>query len=451
MELIRLGEPGAWARIKRAQERLSVLEGAILKQSTEKTKAIFGSPLTPAQAVTRILDDVRRDGDKAVFRYTRALDLFELTSTNLRVTRQELVAAAESVSEPFLEAARAAIHRVRSFQEHVKPSPPEPLDSDGAQLTMVYRPYRRVGVYVPGFSASLPSSVIMTVVPAMVAGVKEFAIVTPPNADGNISPAILAVCSLLNIDEIYRIGGAQAVGALAFGTESIPRVDKVVGPGSIFTTLAKRQVFGHCDIDILAGPSEVLIIADESAKAEFVAADLLSQAEHSPGVVFLVTDSDTFAEKVQRELDRQVSKLERQHQIREMLDSYGVVVIAGSLPECASVANEVAPEHLQIQTDDDETVLRMIENAGAIFVGPYTPVAVGDYYAGPSHTLPTGGTARFFSGLSVVDFLRRFTIIRYNMATLRAHSKHIIELAGQEGLTAHARSVQIRLNQEDLR
>ena len=449
MELIRLVDPGAWTRIKRAQQRLGVLQGAVSKQSTEKTKAVFGSPLTPVQAVSRILDDVRRDGDKAVFRYARALDLFDLTPNNLRVTIQEIASAAESVSPAFIEAAKAAIQRVRRYQEHIKPPAPQPLDSDGAQLTMTYRPYRRVGIYVPGFSASLPSSVIMTVVPAQVAGVKEFALTTPPDAEGNISPAILAVCSLLRIDEVYRIGGAQAVAALAFGTESIPRVDKVAGPGNIFTTLAKRQVFGHCDIDILAGPSEVLVIADDSANPAFVAADLLSQAEHSPAVVFLVTDSEAFAEKVQRELDRQLAALERQHQAREVLDSYGVVVIAASLPECASVANEVAPEHLQIQTADDEAVLRMIEDAWAVFIGPYTPVAVGDYYAGPSHTLPTGGTARFFSGLSVLDFLRRSATIRYDSATLRAHSHHIVELANQEGLTAHAHSVKIRLNQED--
>jgi len=451
LELIRLGEPGAWSRIRRAQERLSVLEGAVSKQSSEKTQAVFGRPLTASQAVAKILEDVRRDGDKAVFRYARALDLFDLTSPNLRVTLQELSAAAESASPAFLDAARAAIDRVRTFQTHIKPEPPAPLQANGATISLNYRPFRRVGIYIPGFSASLPSSVIMTVVPAITAGVKEFALATPPDAEGNISPAILAVCSLLNIDEIYRIGGAQAVAALAFGTESIPRVDKVAGPGNIFTTLAKRQVFGHCDIDILAGPSEVLIIADDSANPAFVASDLLSQAEHNPAVVFLVTNSDSFAEKTQRELDRQLAQIDRQHQAREVLDSFGVVVIADSLPECASVANEVAPEHLQIQTADDDAVLRMIDNAGAVFVGPYTPVAVGDYYAGPSHTLPTGGTARFFSGLSVMDFMRRFSVMRYDLPTLMAHSRHIIELANQEGLTAHARSVQIRLGQEGIR
>lgn len=448
MELIRLKEPGAWERIRAAQGRLRALGGPVSKQSADKTRAIFGAPLTPAQAVRRILQDVRKEGDRAVFRYARSLDLFDLNPDNLRVGREEVERARTRVSDKFVEAAKAAIARVCRFQERIKPPQPEPLKEAGVVLRMLYRPLRRVGVYVPGFSASLPSSLIMTAVPAQVAGVKELALATPPDAQGRISPGILTVCALLGIDEIYRIGGAQAIAALAYGTESVPHVDKVAGPGNVFTTLAKREVFGQCDIDILAGPSEVLVIADDTANPAYVAADLLGQAEHNPAAVYLVTMSEVFAERVQRQIDEQLETLERRHQAQEVLDRFGVIILAGSLPECAGVADQIAPEHLQIQTADDDAVLRIVQNAGAIFVGPYTPVAVGDYYAGPSHTLPTGGTARFTSGVSVHDFLRRYAVIRYDREALRAQSAHIIELAEHEGLTGHARSVRIRLEDQ---
>jgi histidinol dehydrogenase len=307
---------------------------------------------------------------------------------------------------------------------------------------------RRAGVHVPGFSATLPSSVIMTCVPAQAAGVEEIALCTPPKRDGGVSPETLACCALLGIDEVYRVGGAQAVAALAFGTASVPRVDIVAGPGNIFTTLAKKEVFGEVAVDLLAGPSEVLVLADDSARPEVVAADILSQAEHAPAAAFLVTPSASLASAAAGEIERQLAALSRRDATRKVLDEYALAVVTRTMGEAVDVANDLACEHLQLTTRDDDAVLAKLTNAGTVFAGAWTPVAAGDYYAGPSHTLPTGGAARFQSGLSANTFLRQMSVVRYDEAALAKDAEDITTLAEAEGLTAHAESVRARFRKE---
>jgi histidinol dehydrogenase len=305
-------------------------------------------------------------------------------------------------------------------------------------------PVRRVGVHVPGFSAVLPSSVIMTCVPAQVAGVKEIAVCSPPNASGRVSPETLACCGMLGVEEVYRMGGAQAIAALAFGTASVRKVDMVAGPGNLFTTLAKKEVFGEAAIDILAGPSEVLVIADESARAEVVAADMLAQAEHAPAAAILVTPSEALAKAVAAEVEKQLQGLSRRDRAAAVMEEYSLAIVTGTMEEAVDLANDLAPEHLEIITSQDDAVLSKIRNAGTVFVGGWTPTAAGDYIAGPSHTLPTGGTARFLSGLSANSFLRRMSIVRYDEGSLEKDREDIVTLAEAEGLTAHAESVRIR-------
>jgi len=404
------------------------------------------------EKVRGIVDEVRRGGDAAVARLTATFDKVDLQPTDFRIPKDVLAQAHQNMSPDLLAILRQAIENVRRYQQEIVLKERQVRwwdgSANGVRLGQLYRPMRRVGVCVPGASAPLVSTVIMTVVPAQVAGVKEIAVISAPSYQGSIHPAILGLCYELGVDEVYRISGAQAVAALALGTETIAKVDKIVGPSSWWGQLAKKEVYGLVDIDSFAGPSEVLIIADDSANAAWVAADMLSQAEHAPGSAVLVTDSQELARKVAEQVDVQLQSSQRQAETRRCVEDYCLAVVTRDVDGAVALANEFAPEHLEIQCADEDSVLLQVlhtgGNAAAIFVGQYTPVAVGDYYAGPSHTLPTGGSARFFSPLSANDFLKHSSLINYNQAALKAAAGAIEKIARTEGLDAHARSVHIR-------
>ncbi len=395
--------------------------------------------------VRDIIEQVRLRGDAAVTEFTARFDKVSLQPSEFRIPAELMRQAHQQLTPELLAALRRSIQNVRNYQQAIKLQSKPDWTTAGATLGVRYRPLRRVGVCVPGASAPLVSTVIMTAVPAQVAGVSEIAIVTSPSYQGSIHPAILAVCCELDITEVYRISGVQAVAALALGTDTIPKVDKIVGPSSIWAQLAKKELFGLVDIDSFAGPSDVLIIADQTARPDWLAADLLSQAEHAPGSAILLTDNAKLADAVALELDRQLSHLTRSEQTRVCVQESCLAVVTKDLSEAITLANEFAPEHLQIQCADNPAVAEKITSAGAIFLGPYTPVAVGDYFAGPSHTLPVGGSARIFSPLNVNDFLKQSSIISYNQPALAAAADAIDTIAQAEGLDAHANSVKIRL------
>ena len=395
--------------------------------------------------VKEIVANVRAQGDEALFAYTARFDKAILTPETLRVTKTEIAAAYEKADGKWIDAMREAAKRITAFHEKQKQKTWLDIE-DGIQLGQLIRPLQSVGVYVPGGTAAYPSSVLMNVLPARVAGVKKIVMVTPPGPDGFVSyPLTLVAADIAGVDEIYKVGGAQAVAALAFGTQTLPKVDKIVGPGNIYVANAKREVFGHVGIDMVAGPSEVLVIADESANPAFVAADLLSQAEHDAlAAVVLVTPSPNLAKAVNHELNKQTQVLGRKEIAEASLLRYGTIVVTRDLKEAAEVANAVAPEHLELCVQDPYALLPLIHNAGAIFMGHYSPEPLGDYYAGPNHVLPTSGTARFFSPLSVDDFIKKSSLIYYTKEELHKAAKDIILLARQEGLDAHARAVAIR-------
>lgn len=403
-----------------------------------------------SKRVKEIVARVRDEGDSALFEYTERFDHAKIDKNNVLVTREEIEAAYAAASLEWLEAMREAAKRITAFHEKQKQN--TWIDfQPGIALGQKITPLSRVGVYVPGGTAAYPSSVLMNVLPAKVAGVKEIVMVTPPGPDGGVSyPLALAAADIAGVDRIYKVGGAQAVAALAFGTESIPRVDKITGPGNIYVANAKREVFGHVGIDMVAGPSEVLVIADATADPRYVAADLLSQAEHDPlAAAILVTDSETVAFAVQAELERQTALLPRQEVINQSLNAYGTIVVAETLAECAAIANQIAPEHLELSVAEPYALLPLIDNAGAIFLGHWSPEPLGDYLAGPNHVLPTSGTARFFSPLSVDDFVKKSSIICCTREELESVSKQVVLLARQEGLDAHANAVAIRFAKED--
>ena len=400
--------------------------------------------------VKEIVARVKGEGDKALFEYTKRFDKAEINAGNILVTREEIEAAYAAASPEWLDAMREAAKRITAFHEKQKQN--TWIDfQPGIALGQKITPLSRVGVYVPGGTAAYPSSVLMNVLPAKVAGVREIVMVTPPGPDGGVSyPLALAAADIAGVDRIYKVGGAQAVAALAFGTESVPRVDKITGPGNIYVANAKREVFGHVGIDMVAGPSEVLVIADGSADPRYVAADLLSQAEHDPlAAAILVTDSETIAFAVQAELERQTALLPRQEVINKSLSAYGTIVVADDLATCAAIANQIAPEHLELSVAEPYALLPLIDNAGAIFLGHWSPEPLGDYLAGPNHVLPTSGTARFFSPLSVDDFVKKSSIICCTREELQAVSAQVELLARQEGLDAHANAVAIRFAKED--
>lgn len=397
-----------------------------------------------SQAVIDIIKDVRKRGDLAVSEATARVDRFTVPPESVRVPVEQIARAREQLTHDLRKAIQHAIASVRRFQEQVMASVSEPADREGQQLSSRMRPVRRVGICVPGAAAPLPSSAIHCAVPAQVAGVKELVLVAPPRHEGDIHPTILAVAGELGITEVYRMGGAQAIAAMAIGTERVPRVDKIVGPGSVYVQLAKRWLYGVVDIDMFAGPSEVVIIADRSARPEFVAMDMLAQAEHDPGCAILLTNLPSLAAEVAACIERQLVELSRPEGARRSLDMFGAIVVVRDLDEAVALANEIAPEHLEIATENAGELAERIDSAGAIFLGHFTPEAVGDYVAGPSHVLPTGGSARFWSGVSSLSFLRRTSVIEYTPGRL-VHDAACIELlARAEGLEAHARSVSLR-------
>lgn len=413
----------------------------------------YGSPEQNA-AVNEILNGVRTEGDAAVLRYTERFDRVKLEAGQLRVTDQEIQAAYDRVELRFIEALRRAAANIRSFHEKQKRTSWMDVQPDGTTLGQIIRPLRRVGLYVPGGKAAYPSSVLMNAIPAQVAGVPEIVMVTPASTGGQegIDPYILVAAAEAGIREMYRVGGAQAVGALAYGTATIPPVDKIVGPGNIYVALAKRYVYGVVDIDSIAGPSEILVLADDSADPAYIAADLLSQAEHDEmASSILVTSSDSLAESVQAEVARQLESLPRKEIAERSIRERGAILIADSEEEAIATSNRLAPEHLELLVREPFGMLGRIENAGAIFLGPYSTEPVGDYFAGPNHILPTNGTARFSSPLNVDDFLKKSSVIHYSKEALLQNGEDIITLAKHEGLEAHARAVQIRLDKEGKR
>jgi len=395
-------------------------------------------------SVNKIVDDVKRNGDRALFKYTEKFDEFVLSEKNVKVSRDEVERAKRAVSKEIRSYLRIAAKRIREYQKNRLPHGKTYTDSLGNRLGWVVRPVERVGIYIPGGKASYPSTVLMTAIPARVAGVEHVSIVTPC-PKGEINPEVLFAASIAGVDSIYKVGGAQAIAALAYGTESIPKVDKVVGPGNIYVTIAKKLVFGDVDIDMVAGPSEVLIISDGSLPAEWVAADLLAQAEHDElAVPILVTNSIRFANEVDRQLSVSLKTLTRKVIAKKAIDRQGRIFVVESLQDAARVANVIAPEHLELCVRRPRSILKMIKNAGAIFLGNISTEAFGDYVAGPSHVLPTGGAARFSSPLSVYDFLKMPSLISISKKGFNKLCDPVMGLAESEGLEAHAISVKVR-------
>ena len=395
--------------------------------------------------VNEIIENVRRNGDSAVFSYTKQFDGADIHEENIRVTRGEIDRAYELVDDKLIEVMKKSLENIRTYHEKQKQYSWFDSRPDGVLLGQKVTPLARVGVYVPGGKAAYPSSVLMNVLPAKVAGVGKIVMTTPCNREGHVNPATLAAADLAGVDEIYKVGGAQAVAALAFGTKSIPKVDKIVGPGNIYVALAKKAVFGHVNIDSIAGPSEILVLADESANPRYVAADLLSQAEHDElASAILITTSETLAKQVSAEIDNFTAVLSRKDIIEKSLENYGYILVAEDLEEAVNAVNEIASEHLEILTANPFETMMKIQNAGAIFLGEYASEPLGDYFAGPNHVLPTNGTAKFFSPLSVDDFIKKSSIISYSREALEPIYKDIVQFAESERLTAHANSIKVR-------
>lgn len=432
------------------RERLSPRGGAIVsEQGRRKTMEVFGEPLSPQQVVERICSNVRQRGLEAVLEYSRKLDGAELTSDSLRVSSAELEAAHRQASPEFLASVRRIRENVLEFQRAILHRDIEVRRANGVVLRQRYLPLERVGICVPGGAAAYPSTVLMTAVPALAAGVSEIAIVAPPTPFGANNPDVLATCHEIGVREVFRLGGAQGVAALAYGVRNgqsriINKVDKIVGPGNMFVALAKQHVFGDVAIDSIAGPSEVVVIADRTAQPSFIAADLLAQAEHSPGASVLVSWEPSVIEETERELKQQLSRLSRSELTSHSLEAYGAMILVKDADEACNVTDLIAPEHLHIATANPESLMERIRNAGAIFLGDYSPVAVGDYAAGPSHVLPTGGTARWSSGLTANDFLRGGSVIAYSREGLHEVAADVRRLADKEGLTAHRASIDVR-------
>ena len=400
--------------------------------------------------VAQILEEVREKGDEALFAYTERFDGAKLSGETVLVTEEEIREAYQEVPDQLVAVIRRALKNIEDY--HAKQKQYSWFDSkpDGTILGQKVTPLKRVGVYVPGGKAAYPSSVLMNILPANVAGVEEILMVTPPGKDGKVTPTTLVAAHEAGATAIYKAGGAQAVAALAYGTESIPKVDKIVGPGNIYVALAKKAVYGHVSIDAIAGPSEILVIADETADPRYVAADLLSQAEHDElASAILVTTSQELAEAVSGEVDQFLTVLSRAEIIRKSLDNYGYILVADTMDEAVEIANEIASEHLEIQTRNPYEVMTKIRNAGAIFLGPYASEPLGDYFAGPNHVLPTNGTAKFFSPLSVDDFIKKSSIIAYSREALQAVHEDIETFAKAEGLTAHANSIHVRFEEQE--
>jgi histidinol dehydrogenase len=411
---------------------------AFLKALTERA---LGINQEIEQRVKFILEDVRRNGDKAVLKYTRRFDFVK--SNRLKINPDEISKYARKADVKVLKALKLSAKRIRAFHKMQKEESWSFSKGD-ATLGQLIQPLERVGIYIPGGTASYPSTVLMNVIPAQVAGVKEIALCVP-TPRGEINPYVMAAINLLGVKEVYRIGGAQAIGAMAFGTKTIKKVDKIAGPGNIYVALAKKLVFGEVDIDMIAGPSEILIIADDSAKPAFVAADLLSQAEHDEHASsILITDSRRLADAVDKELERQLAILKRRETVIKSIDNYGAIIVTKDIKDAVELSNHIAPEHLEVMTEEPMNILPMIKNAGAIFLGEWTPESLGDYSAGPNHTLPTGRTARFSSPLGVYDFMKRSSLLSFTKNGFTKLAETVKTIASVEGLEAHENTIKIR-------
>ena len=424
----------------------------------ESTRDILGNLLKRSpnnygkfeSAVAEILAKVKSEGDEALFAYTKQFDKVEINKDTIRVAEEEIKEAYDTIDPALLDVIRKALVNIRTYHEKQIQNSWFTSTTNGTMLGQKVTPLNRVGVYVPGGKAVYPSSVLMNIVPAKVAGVPHIVMTTPPGKDGKVCASTLVAAREAGADEIYKVGGAQAVGALAYGTESIPKVDKIVGPGNIFVALAKKAVYGYVSIDSIAGPSEILVLADETANPRYVAADLLSQAEHDElACAILITTIREFADKVDQEVKGFVEVLSRKEIIQKSLDNFGYILIAEDMDEAIEAANEIAPEHMEIVTANPFEDMMKVKNAGAIFIGEYSSEPLGDYFAGPNHVLPTNGTAKFFSALSVDDFIKKSSIVYYSKAALRDIHKDIVQFATSEQLTAHANSIAVRFEEEE--
>lgn len=425
----------------------------IINLTKESKKNLLGDLLkrSPNQygkyeaTVNEILANVKENGDAAVFEYTKKFDRFDLTPENIRVTRAEIDEAYGKLDAKLIEVIRKSAENIRAFHSKQLRNSWFDAKPDGTILGMKITPIEKVGVYVPGGKAAYPSSVLMNVVPAKVAGVDRIIMTTPPGADGSVNPGTLVAADIAGVDEIYKVGGAQAIAAMAYGTASVPKVDKITGPGNIFVALAKKAVYGYVSIDSIAGPSEILVLADETANPRYVAADLLSQAEHDElaSAILITTDRD-LAEKVSKEVDGFTAVLERKEIIQKSLDNYGYILVAENMDDAIEAVNDIASEHLELLTKNPFDTMTKIRNAGAIFLGEYASEPLGDYFAGPNHILPTNGTAKFFSPVNVDDFIKKSSIISYSREALEKVSDDIQCFAKSEGLTAHANSIKVR-------
>ncbi len=400
---------------------------------------------TYEKTVSEIIDRVRREGDRALFDYTLKFDGFALQPENIRVTKEEIAAAYEQLDEQLIRVIRRSAENIRAFHARQLRNSWFDAKEDGTILGMKITAIEKAGVYVPGGKAAYPSSVLMNIIPAKVAGVSEIIMTTPPGPDGRVDPGTLVAADIAGVDAIYRAGGAQAIAAMAFGTASVPKVDKITGPGNIFVALAKKAVYGYVSIDSIAGPSEILVLADETANPRYIAADLLSQAEHDElASAILITTSEKLAEEVSRQVDLFLGKLSRKEILQKSLDNYGYILLAENMREALDAVNEIASEHLEILTSNPFETMTKVRNAGAIFLGEYASEPLGDYFAGPNHILPTNGTAKFFSPVNVDDFIKKTSIISYSREALEKVYGDVALFAKSEGLTAHANSVKVR-------
>jgi len=415
----------------------------IIEKILSRSKFEYGDAL---ERVEKIVNDIKKEGDNALFKYTKDFDGVELNKDTIRVTKEEIDEAYNNVDKELIRVIQRSAERIRKFHEKQKRISWLEPEKGGELLGQLILPLSSAGVYVPGGKAAYPSSVLMNVIPAKVAGVEKIVMTTPPDKKGKVYPKTIVAAMEAGVTDIYKAGGAQAIAALAFGTEVIPKVNKIVGPGNIYVALAKKCVFGYVGLDSVAGPSEILIIADKTANPVYVAADLLSQAEHDElaSSVLITTDGE-FAENVKKEIDRQTELLERKDIIKKSLDNYGAIIVAEDIDSAVGLCNEIAPEHMEICTEEPFFVLPKIKNAGAIFLGNYTPEPLGDYMAGPNHVLPTSGTAKFFSPLSVDDFIKKSSVLSFSRESFEKLGNDVITFAEAEGLTAHANSIKVRM------
>ncbi|WP_333686091.1 histidinol dehydrogenase [Mitsuokella jalaludinii] len=447
MKIVKASEVGECA-IEKMLTKASFDEVELSPKIREANKKTFGRDMTAAELVRQIVGDVRREGDAAVIRYTHLIDRVDYKPEDFLVTEAEYEAAEKAADPAVVESLRKAAENVRRYHQEQKPNSWMTYREKGSILGQSIIPLDRVGIYVPGGTAAYPSSVIMDAVPASVAGVGEIIMMVPPK-NGKINPYVLIAARAAGVKKIYKIGGAQAIAAMAFGTETIPRVDKITGPGNIFVTLAKKEVYGHVDIDMLAGPSEILIVADKTADPVYTAADMLSQAEHDPlASSIVITDDEELAGKVAKEAEKQLAALPRREIAQASIDRNGLIVVAEDMMQAMRFANVSAPEHMELLTAQPFQLLPYVRHAGAVFLGAYSPEPLGDYFAGPNHVLPTGGTARYYSVLNVETFMKRTSIISYTQPALSDVSEDIIRLAETEGLQAHANAIRIRREQK---